>query len=136
MSTIRRKNGKLAVILAAALMVALLVGVINTQAAERRSMCVLMATIQIAMALWTLPILAAVQDRLAPSKRFRKALTWWIRVGRLTFKAGTYVLSTAVIVNKTGITLDGDGAGATIVQVSGPDDRFTISGCWRHFARL
>ena len=38
--------------------------------------------------------------------------------GTVFVRAGTYVLTAAVNVNKTGITLDGDGAGATIVQVS------------------
>ncbi len=37
------------------------------------------------------------------------------------------MLSSVVNVNKDGITLDGAGAGATIVQVSGTGDRFDIS---------
>ena len=47
--------------------------------------------------------------------------------GTVYVRTGTYVLSTVVNLNKAGITLDGDGAGATIVQVSGTGDRFDIS---------
>lgn len=47
--------------------------------------------------------------------------------GTVFVRTGTYVLTAVVNVNKTGITLDGDGAGATIVQVSGTGDRFNIS---------
>ncbi|QLQ06874.1 MAG: right-handed parallel beta-helix repeat-containing protein [Anaerolineae bacterium] len=47
--------------------------------------------------------------------------------GTVYVRTGVYVLSAVVNVNKTGITLDGDGAGATIVQVSGSGDRFDIS---------
>lgn len=47
--------------------------------------------------------------------------------GTVFVRTGTYVLSAVVNVNKAGITLDGDGAGLTIVQVSGAGDRFDIS---------
>lgn len=47
--------------------------------------------------------------------------------GTVYVRAGTYVLTTVVKVNKAGITLDGDGAGATIVQVSGTGDRIDIT---------
>ena len=47
--------------------------------------------------------------------------------GTVYVRTGVYVLSAVVNANKTGITLDGDGAGATIVQVSGSGDRFDIS---------
>ncbi len=47
--------------------------------------------------------------------------------GTVFVRAGTYVLTAVVNVNKTGITLDGDGPGATIVQVSGTGDRFNIA---------
>jgi len=47
--------------------------------------------------------------------------------GTVYVGAGTYVLSAVVNVSKAGITLDGDGAGSTIVQVSGTGDRFNIT---------
>lgn len=47
--------------------------------------------------------------------------------GTVYVRTGTYVLTAVVNVNKTGITLDGDGAGATIVQVSGTGYRFEIT---------
>ena len=46
------------------------------------------------------------------------------------------MLSAVVNLNKTGITLDGDGAGATNVQVSGTGDRFYYYGERRHDAGL
>ncbi|MCB0199699.1 MAG: right-handed parallel beta-helix repeat-containing protein [Anaerolineae bacterium] len=47
--------------------------------------------------------------------------------GTVFVRAGTYVVSSLVTINKAGVTLDGDGAGATIVQVSGTGDRFNIA---------
>lgn len=46
--------------------------------------------------------------------------------GTVFVRTGTYVLTAEVNVNKVGITLDGDGVGATIVQVSGTGPRFNM----------
>jgi hypothetical protein len=47
--------------------------------------------------------------------------------GTVYVAGGTYVLSAVVTINKTGVTLDGDGAGVTIIQVSGTGDRIDIA---------
>ena len=44
-----------------------------------------------------------------------------------TWRAGAYTLPVVVNLTKPGLTLDGDGPGATIVQVSGAGDRINIA---------
>lgn len=47
--------------------------------------------------------------------------------GTVLVRSGTYVLTSVVNLNKAGITLEGDGPGNTILQVSGTGDRLGIS---------
>ena len=67
----------------------------------------------------------AAQAWRAPFRLSRRVSTW-SSSGTVYVRAGAYVLTVAMNVNKTGITLDGDGL-AQDLQVSGTGDRFNIT---------